>query len=79
VITAQFKKKAPNFFQRMMTIAFFGLEPSQAFLYVDDLIVIGCSEKHVLKNLLMFLKNEGNITQSYTPKNFYFLCMKSHF
>jgi len=44
-------KIAPNSFQRMMTIAFSGLEPSQAFLYTDDLIVIGCSEKHMLKNL----------------------------
>jgi len=44
-------KIAPNSFQRMMTIAFSGLEPSQAFLYMDDLIVIGCSEKHMLKNL----------------------------
>jgi len=39
-----------------MTIAFLGIEPSQAFLNVDDLIVIGCSEnlidlcrKHNLK------------------------------
>jgi len=35
----------------MMTIAFSGLDPSQAFLYMDDLIVIGCSEKNMLKNL----------------------------
>jgi len=35
----------------MMTIAFSGLDPSQAFLYMDDLIVIGCSETHMLKNL----------------------------
>jgi len=34
-----------------MTIAFSGLDPSQAFLYIDDLIVIGFSEKHMLKNL----------------------------
>lgn len=45
-------KIAPNSFQRMMTIAFSGLEPSQAFLYMDDLIVIGCSEKHMVKNLI---------------------------
>jgi len=44
-------KIAPNSFQRMMTIAFSGLEPSQAFLYMDDLIVIGCSEQHMIKNL----------------------------
>jgi len=35
----------------MMTIAFSGLNPSQAFLYMDDLIVIGCSENHMIKNL----------------------------
>jgi len=34
-----------------MTIAFSGLDPSQAFLNIDDLIIIGCSEKHMLKNL----------------------------
>jgi len=44
-------KIAPNSFQRMMTMAFSGLEPSQAFLYMDDLIVIGCSENHMIKNL----------------------------
>jgi len=44
-------KIAPNSFQRMMTLAFSGLTPSQAFLYMDDLVVIGCSEKHMLKNL----------------------------
>jgi len=44
-------KIGPNSFQRMMTIAFSGLEPSQAFLYMDDLIVIGCSGKHMLKKL----------------------------
>jgi len=44
-------KVTPNSFQRMMTIAFSGLEPLQAFLYMDDLIVIGCSEKHMLKNI----------------------------
>jgi len=32
-------------------MAFFGLEASQAFLYMDDLTVIGCSENHMLKKL----------------------------
>lgn len=44
-------KIAPNSFQRMMSLAFSGLSPEQAFLYMDDLIVIGCSEQHMLKNL----------------------------
>jgi len=38
-------KIAPNSFQRMMTIAFSGLEASQAFLYMDDLIVISMFRK----------------------------------
>lgn len=42
---------SPNSFQRMMSIAFAGITPEKAFLYMDDLIVIGCSEKHHLANL----------------------------
>lgn len=42
---------SPNSFQRMMSLAFAGITPEKAFLYMDDLIVIGCSEKHHLKNL----------------------------
>uniref|UniRef100_A0A1Y1L2Y9 RNA-directed DNA polymerase n=2 Tax=Photinus pyralis TaxID=7054 RepID=A0A1Y1L2Y9_PHOPY len=42
---------SPNSFQRMMHIAFASLSPERAFMYMDDLIVIGCSEKHHLKNL----------------------------
>lgn len=42
---------SPNSFQRMMSIAFAGVTPEKAFLYMDDLIVIGCSEKHHLSNL----------------------------
>lgn len=40
-----------NSFQRMMTIALSGLPPECAFLYVDDIIVIGCSVEHHLSNL----------------------------
>lgn len=49
-------KIAPNSFQRMMTIAFSGLKPEQAFLYMDDLVVLGCSEKHMLSNLTQVFK-----------------------
>lgn len=44
-------KVAPNSFARMMQMAFSGLPPDSAFLYMDDIIVIGCSEKHHLANL----------------------------
>ena len=42
---------SPNSFQRMMTIAMAGLTPERAFIYIDDIIVIGCSMKHHLQNL----------------------------
>lgn len=42
---------APAAFTRMMMIAFSGLTPEQAFIYMDDLIVIGFSEKEHLINL----------------------------
>lgn len=44
-------KIAPNSFQRMMSLAFSGLSPSKAFLYMDDLVVIGCSEQQMINNL----------------------------
>lgn len=55
---------APNSFMRMMNIAFSGLPPEQAFLYMDDLIVIGCSEQHHLNNL----KNVFQTCQKYNLK-----------
>jgi len=33
-----------------MTIAISGIEPSEAYLYINDLIVIGCSEKYIINN-----------------------------
>lgn len=42
---------SPNSFSRMMQIAFSGLPPDHAFLYIDDVIVIGRSEAHHLHNL----------------------------
>lgn len=42
---------SPNSFSRMMAIAFSGIPAGTAFLYIDDIIVVGCSENHHLKNL----------------------------
>lgn len=42
---------SPNSFQRMMQIALSGLPPECAFLYIDDIIVVGCSINHHLSNL----------------------------
>lgn len=42
---------SPNSFSRMMAIAFAGMPPDKAFLYIDDIIVIGKSEQNHLENL----------------------------
>lgn len=34
-----------------MAIAMAGLTPERAFIYIDDIVVIGCSLKHHLSNL----------------------------
>lgn len=44
-------KVAPNSFQRMMNIAMSGLTPESCFLYIDDLVVFGCSVNHHNSNL----------------------------
>lgn len=43
---------APSAFSRMMSLAFSGLSPERCFSYMDDLIVIGYSEKNHVENLL---------------------------
>lgn len=42
---------SPNSFSRMMAIAFTGITPEQAFLYLDDIIIIGHNEEHHLNNI----------------------------
>lgn len=42
---------SPNSFARMMAIAFSGIPAGTAFLYIDDIIVVGCSEAHHMSNL----------------------------
>lgn len=42
---------SPNSFSRMMAIAFAGIPPEKAFLYVDDAMVIGRSDREHLQNL----------------------------
>lgn len=42
---------APASFSRMMTLAFSGLAPNKAFIYMDDIIIIGFSESNHLENI----------------------------
>lgn len=44
-------KVAPNSFSRMMQIAFAGLDMNTAFVYVDDVIVLGKNETDHLANI----------------------------
>ena len=44
-------KISTNSFQRMLTIALTGLN-AESFIYVDDIIIFGCSLKHHNKNLI---------------------------
>ncbi|KAK9722049.1 Integrase zinc binding domain [Popillia japonica] len=55
---------SPNSFSRMMSIAFSGITPDRAFLYMDDLIVLGCSVNHHLENL----KKVFQTCRKYNPK-----------
>lgn len=55
---------SPNSFSRMMALAFSGVPPLTCFLYMDDVIVLGCSEKHHLKNL----QNVFDVCRKYNLK-----------
>lgn len=47
---------APNSFSRMMNIAFSGLPADRAFIYIDDIIVIGKTESEHFRNLISVFK-----------------------
>ena len=44
-------KVGPNSFQRMMSIAFSGLKPLNAFIYMDDLVVTATTQAKMFQNL----------------------------
>lgn len=66
-------KISPNCFQRMMNIAMAGLSPERAFLYIDDLIVFGCSEKQHNNNLKAVLERCREYNLKLNPKKCRFL------
>lgn len=65
-------KISSNSFQRMLTIALSGLE-SEAFLYVDDIIVFGCSFKHHNENLIKVLDRLNRYNLKLNPNKCCFL------
>lgn len=59
---------SPNSFQRMMTIAMAGLTPECAFVYIDDIVVIGCSAEHHIKNLINVFKRLRHYNLKLNPE-----------
>ena len=65
---------SPNSFQRMMTIALSGLPADSAFLYIDDIIVIGCSIEHHLANLQLVFEKLRQRNLKLNPAKCHFFC-----
>lgn len=65
---------SPNSFQRMMTIALSGLPPNIAFLYIDDIIVVGCSINHHIANLEKVFQNLRKHNLKLNPSKCIFFC-----
>jgi Reverse transcriptase (RNA-dependent DNA polymerase) len=57
----------------MMHIAMSGLPTEAAFLYIDDLVVIGCSIEHHLKNLKLVFKKLRERNLKLNPEKCAFL------
>lgn len=70
---------SPNSFQRMMGIALSGLPPDVAFLYIDDIIVVGGSEKHHLTNLEKVFKCLRARNLRLNPGKCSFFCRETTF
>lgn len=63
---------SPNSFQRMMSIALSGLPSECAFLYIDDIIVVGCSINHHLSNIRKVFNQLRKFNLKLNPKKFQF-------
>lgn len=70
---------APSSFSRMMTLAFSGLTPEQAFIYMDDVIVLGSSEKRHLINLKQVFDTCRKYNLKLNPNKCEFLRHEVHF
>lgn len=66
-------KISSNSFQRMLTIALAGLE-SDAFLYVDDIIIYGCSLNHHNENLIRVFERLKKYNLKLNAEKCNFLC-----
>ena len=69
---------SPNSFQRMMTIAMAGLTPECAFVYIDDIVVIGCSINHHLNNLKRVFERLRHYNLKLNPDKCFFFQDRTH-
>lgn len=65
---------SPNSFQRMMNIAMAGLTPECAFVYIDDIVVIGCSVNHHFANLSRVFERLRHYNLKLNPTKCNFFC-----
>lgn len=70
---------APSSFTRMMTMAFSGLSPDKAFIYMDDIIVIGISEDHHINNLRNVFQTCRKFNLKINPEKCDFFRNEVHF
>jgi len=66
-------KISPNSFQRMMAIAMAGLSSEAAFLYIDDIVVVGCSLQHHNSNLIKIFQRLKQYNLKLNPGKCFFL------
>lgn len=66
-------KISANSFQRMISIAMSGLCPESSFLYIDDIIVFGCSIKHHNENLCKVFERLRKYNLKLNPQKCNFL------
>lgn len=57
---------APSSFSRMMKLAFSGLGPNRAFIYMDDIIVVGFSER--IENLRAVFETCDKFNLNFNPE-----------
>lgn len=58
--------------QRMITIAMARLTSESAFVYIDDIIITGCTMQHHLENLIKVFNRLRNYNLKLNPEKCYF-------
>lgn len=66
-------KTSPSVFSRLMTIAMAGINYKQAFIYLDDLVIIGKSVQDHAKNLLCVFERLRKVNLKLNPLKCEFL------